>query len=298
MRCLAALVWLPVGASQQVPKELLRVPVAKWPLRHENAPPKPDPRAVCPPRAKGDVNVFSVAAGDAPLGDGWPEWFRFHAVDDAAMRRSAAGLGALLAGAGARGFAGALARLRPRAFRAELWRYAALWACGGWFVDARLRLAGSVDDLVVASRARGGWHKMLHVVTDADGSLWPGFLAAPKPGHPALLRAVAAVVDNVRAARNFSDRPGDRFRYVAGSGVLSAAVVSDADMDERAPAQRVPRVRRRRRARRRAPLRRASLRPRRGGRRRALRRRARLLREPVRVRRRSRVFRARASPWR
>ena len=145
------------------------------------------------------------------------------------MRRSAAGLGALLAGAGARGFAGALARLRPRAFRAELWRYAALWACGGWFVDARLRLAGSVDDLVVASRARGGWHKMLHVVTDADGSLWPGFLAAPKPGHPALLRAVAAVVDNVRAARNFSDRPGDRFRYVAGSGVLSAAVVSDAD---------------------------------------------------------------------
>ena len=35
--------------------------------------------------------------------------------------------------------------------------------------------------------------------------------------------------DNVRAARNFSDRPGDRIRYVAGSGVLSAAVVSDAD---------------------------------------------------------------------
>jgi len=238
MRCLAALVWLPVGASQQVPKELLRVPVAKWPLRHENAPPKPDPRAVCPPRAKGDVNVFSVVAAgdaplgdhDAPLGDGWPEWFRFHAVDDAAMRRSAAGLGALLAGAGARGFAGALARLRPRAFRAELWRYAALWACGGWFVDARLHLAGSVDDLVVASRARGGWHKRLQVVTDADGSLWPGFLAAPKPGHPALLRAVEAVVDNVRAARNFSDRPGDRARYVAGSGVLSAAVVSsDAD---------------------------------------------------------------------
>ena len=227
MRCLAALVWLPVVASQQVPQELLRVPVAKWNL--QNAPPKPDPRAVCPPRAKGDVNVFSVAAGDAPLGDGWPEWFKFHAVDDAAMRRSAAGLGALLAGAGARGFAGALARLRPRAFRAELWRYAALWACGGWFVDARLHLAGSVDDLVVASRARGGWHKKLHVVTDADGSLWPGFLAAPKPGHPALLRAVAAVVDNVRAARNFSDRPGDRGRYVAGSGVLSAAVVSDAD---------------------------------------------------------------------
>ena len=42
-----------------------------------------------------------------------------------------------LAAAGVPGAAKAFETLRPGAFKADLWRYAILWGCGGIYVDSK-----------------------------------------------------------------------------------------------------------------------------------------------------------------
>ena len=94
----------------------------------------------CPPPGTGPVpsNVYYTATFDTQLqtltGNNatWPARFRFHFFDDQAQRESMRGLDAALKEAGAPGALAAYERLRPMAFKADLWRYAILWACGGW----------------------------------------------------------------------------------------------------------------------------------------------------------------------
>mmetsp|Transcript_35663 Transcript_35663/g.107314 ORF Transcript_35663/g.107314 Transcript_35663/m.107314 type:complete len:215 (-) Transcript_35663:614-1258(-) len=100
-----------------------------------------DPLATVYYTAREPVDVRRLTTRDGR----WPSRYRFEYHDDAALNASMAALDAPLAAAGAPGAYAAFRRLRPGAFRADLWRYAILWACGGTYVDAKMRIAADWD---------------------------------------------------------------------------------------------------------------------------------------------------------
>ena len=75
----------------------------------------------------------------------WPSHYRFLYYDDDAMMKSMAQLDPLLEAVGVSGTLKAFQDLRPGAFKADVWRYAILWACGGIYVDGKMRLAQDWD---------------------------------------------------------------------------------------------------------------------------------------------------------
>ena len=62
-----------------------------------------------------------------------------------------------LAAAGVPGAAKAFETLRPGAFKADLWRYAILWGCGGIYVDSKMRLVSDWADFIENSQRQFGF---------------------------------------------------------------------------------------------------------------------------------------------
>ncbi|KAJ8603122.1 hypothetical protein CTAYLR_004569 [Chrysophaeum taylorii] len=116
---------------------------------------------------------------------------------------------------GVLGLAEAFEAIQPWAYKADLWRYAQLWACGGIYLDAKLALA---QDLVKFLNLAGFHHAALRetkvplLLTCHDERasesireptlrrikcVYQAFMVA-EPRHPALLKTIRHVVANVR----------------------------------------------------------------------------------------------------
>jgi hypothetical protein len=92
-------------------------------------------------------------------------------------------------------------RLRPWAYRADLWRYMILWSEGGIYMDAKLQSIVSIrtwaalaeNETLATCNDRGKW------TSDRRGSIqnvWNAMLSAKK-GSPFLLEAVRLIIRNV-----------------------------------------------------------------------------------------------------
>lgn len=142
----------------------------------------------------------------------WPADFKFVFFDNTALDRSMQLLDEYMRDEVA-GLYDAFRLLRPWAYRADLWRYCILWACGGIYVDSKLALAvpfyeflwnagfnpeslgnsktpqllSCRDDLASATMHRGSRVECL----------WQGLLIA-EPGSVVLLKSIKFVVSKIQ----------------------------------------------------------------------------------------------------
>ena len=143
----------------------------------------------------------------------------------------------LLESAGVRGTLKAFQDLRPGAFKADVWRYAILWACGGVYVDGKMRLAQDWDAFLRKEMTLGQYkfddgndHLISCIdrwVTRLDKNqtikgVWQGLLVST-PRHPDLLRVLKHVVDNVEHRRYFPDEGKLEMLYVTGPAAFARA---------------------------------------------------------------------------
>ena len=176
----------------------------------------------------------------------WPDHYVFHYYDDAALEASMAGLDASLAAAGVPGALEAFRALRPGAFKADLWRYCVIWACGGVYVDSKMTLAlhfGKFLNRTHAEMRKKGapapgtpllltcidrWvtkldrYNLMDRLEKNVTGVWQGLLVATRK-HPDLLKVIRRVVANV-AARVYPAREGKlEMLYVTGPAAFARA---------------------------------------------------------------------------
>jgi len=179
----------------------------------------------------------------------WPPDYTFEFFNDIELEDSVVRLSRLLAKNGVPDFYRAYKSLRPWAFRADMWRYAILWACGGIYLDAKLRLIGNVSTIFPAIKdPNRGDTPLLLVGNDIPEShmvghgYWNGLLAAT-PRHPALLDAITQAIRNAKHRTYYQfDRgglnitgPGCLWHVVAQSSRSKAEVKIVFDLDETWP---------------------------------------------------------------
>ena len=167
----------------------------------------------------------------------WPSHYRFLYYDDDDMMKSMAQLDPLLEAEGVSGTLKAFRALRPGAFKADVWRYAILWACGGIYVDGKMRLAQDWDAFLRKEMTLGKYtfddgndHLISCIdrwVTRLDRNqtikgVWQGLLVST-PRHPDLLRVLRHVVDNVVHRRYFPDEGKLEMLYVTGPAAFARA---------------------------------------------------------------------------
>lgn len=125
-----------------------------------------------------------------------------HLYNDEGMAESACRISHELESLGFANFFEAFAELRPGAFKADLWRYMALWDHGGVYVDMDLRLNTTLEEWIDFSDPR------LVVVSDRPpNAIWQAMMAAP-PRHPGLLAIMQSIAWHVRE-RFYGDGPLD-----------------------------------------------------------------------------------------
>lgn len=142
----------------------------------------------------------------------WPADWDYYFYDNLALERSMRQLDELMQ-IDVPGVYQAFLMLRPWAYRADLWRYCILWACGGIYVDSKLALAEPLDEFIwnagfnpkslkaVASpqlyscRDDLASNSMRH--KSRVSCLWQGLLIA-EPQNVALLQTVRFVVSKVQ----------------------------------------------------------------------------------------------------
>jgi hypothetical protein len=93
-------------------------------------------------------------------------------------------------------------RLRPWAYRVDLWRYMILWSEGGIYLDAKLQSVVSItswaalaenETLASCNDLRGNWASAKR---GSIQNLWNAMLSAKK-GSPFLLEAIRLIIRNV-----------------------------------------------------------------------------------------------------
>lgn len=111
----------------------------------------------------------------------------------------------------------AFRNLRPGAYRADLWRYMKLWADGGVYIDAKIKLLRNLSDWIRFDLAGP-----LHLVRDwGPGRLFNAIMAAA-PGNPMLAQVIRFVVGQVRAKVYHGELPG-RSGSLAITGPIALA---------------------------------------------------------------------------
>jgi len=141
----------------------------------------------------------------------WPDDFKYYFFDNVAVDMSMRTLSALLEDE-VPGIYNAFKMLRPWSFRADIWRYCILWACGGVYVDSKLALAEPLDEFIWEigfnpaslnatttpqlyscrdELASNSMHRRSRVTC-----LWQGLLIAER-GNAALLKTIRFVVEKI-----------------------------------------------------------------------------------------------------
>lgn len=117
-------------------------------------------------------------------------------------------------------------KLQPYAYKADLFRYCALYSVGGWYFDCTVRLATSV---IIPENCNSVAFRDAPIVTNSAWSVWNGAIFSRK-NHRVFERAIDYVLDNCqknyygtcnlcptgplllgRAYANFGDDPGNLF---------------------------------------------------------------------------------------
>ncbi|KAJ8611873.1 hypothetical protein CTAYLR_005792 [Chrysophaeum taylorii] len=178
--------------------------------RHDRASP---PLGRCPESSRERIprHVFYTGKVDSRLrmltdaNGSWPADFGFSFFSDGAMRTSMKHLDAELAKTNnVTGAYDAFESLRNWALRADLWRYAILWACGGIYVDAKMKLTADFGAFYANALSS---HDDASLMTCADRyltrrdaeplPLWQGFLMAA-PRSPDLAETLRLAIANVQ----------------------------------------------------------------------------------------------------
>lgn len=110
----------------------------------------------------------------------------------------------------------AYAALRPPAFRADLFRYAALYVHGGFYADAPMVCNEPLPDMMRHAPA-------VAVLDDFPRAVYNAFLGLP-PGHPVAARALLRAVANVEARKQPKTTSKMRCIDVTGPGCLWACI--------------------------------------------------------------------------
>lgn len=168
----------------------------------------------------------------------WPDDFVFRFYDNDDMDLSMQQLSGMMKSR-VPGLYEAFSMLRPWAYRADLWRYCILWACGGVYVDSKLAIAEPFDEFL--------WHAgfnpealntssapQLFSCRDDLASMtmhthyrlhcvWQGLLVA-EPGSDALLRTIEFVVKKIQErwypSMEISKMP---WLFLTGPGAMALA---------------------------------------------------------------------------
>lgn len=85
-------------------------------------------------------------------------------------------------------------KLRPYAYKADLFRYFALYAFGGWYFDCTVKLQRSI---IIPENCRSVAFRDFPRVTNSSWSVWNGALFS-RPGHPVYETAIDLVLENCR----------------------------------------------------------------------------------------------------
>lgn len=148
--------------------------------------------------------------------------FRYY--DDAQMEQSVGDISKELEKVGVPGASDAWHKLRPMAFRADLWRYMILWSEGGVYLDHKLMLNAPLASLV--NRSRGHVHTVVDTAaTEDDGTMdiyWNAVISAKK-GDEGLLQAIRESIESIeKASYDF----GEHFNvlYFTGPGRLGRSL--------------------------------------------------------------------------
>ena len=170
---------------------------------------------------------------------GYPEWYAFHYFDDDALATSMKALDEVLSREeGVVGSYEAFQQLGPFAFKVDLWRYAMLYACGGVYVDSKMRLQtkfGPWADRHLLKLEHRPPHLRFQAHTCVDATaegkdkrrgpvMWQGFIMAT-PRVRQLLWAIEYIVENVK--RRYYPHEGHlSMLYVTGPGALGRTVMA------------------------------------------------------------------------
>ncbi|KAJ8613774.1 hypothetical protein CTAYLR_008850 [Chrysophaeum taylorii] len=207
-------------------------------------------RDVCPTRMRDahlfPRDVFYTGLFDSFLWNStlWPVGYRFHFFDNEQLEASARNLSAILERNNVTGLYEAFTALRPWAFKSDLWRYAILWACGGFYVDSKMKLRQNMDGFL----ERSGWEKSTQegplliscrdlTATAKDRfhnitAIWQGFIVS-EPRHPDLIKVLRSAIDNVLQRRYFEDEGVLRMLYITGPNAMARAIQTDPDWHKR-----------------------------------------------------------------
>lgn len=162
------------------------------------------------------MTVFYTGAYDTRVDRShlWPTNTTFLFYDNAGLERSMSALARILEPR-LPGIWEAFDALVPWAFKADIWRYAVLFVCGGVYVDAKLELATPFDQLLnmMGFHRNGlndtGYPQLYSCVDEAASKairkrelkhvkcVYQAFIAAERH-HPALLRTLRHVIKNVK----------------------------------------------------------------------------------------------------
>merc|ERR1711920_5080 len=89
--------------------------------------------------------------------------------------------------------------LRPMAFRADLWRYMALWDLGGVYLDHKLVVDAPITKWL--DRSRDSIHTSSDQIVsalDPDGPVYWNAVIASKPRDPGMLQAIKDAVSHIQ----------------------------------------------------------------------------------------------------
>lgn len=162
----------------------------------------------------------------------WPDDYRFHYFDDedvnASMRKLDAHLESTVNVTGAYE---AFLELRPFAFKADLWRYCILWACGGIYLDAKMALTVNFTTFVqMAYRMHSPEAgKALYTCDSTHGKkwgqvfVWQGFLIS-EPRQPDLLAVIRLVIKYVKTHAFAEDNDKSHMFAITGPMAFGVAV--------------------------------------------------------------------------
>ena len=195
---------------------------------------------------KFDINLKEFV-NDGHEGHGkWPDNYVFYFYDDAALNASMRSLDAVLRHEGVVGAWEAFDALKPVAFKADLWRYCLIWACGGHYLDSKMKIALPFWEFMENTHTRNvkkaseEWTKTGHtgpkptLITCIDRwvsrldqyqnitGIWQGLLIGTRR-HPDLLLAIEHVIRNVEA-RIYPRNEGNlQMLYITGPGAFARA---------------------------------------------------------------------------
>ena len=139
---------------------------------------------------------------------------RWH--NDEALYKSMRALSADLEHVGIRGAYLAFEKVRPMAYKVDLWRYALLWKYGGVYMDHEVLLQKPLLDII-------DFEQPLFACSDPilhDGipnKLWNGLIAC-RAGSPTMLEAARLTIENIQ------NEVYDHFLDISGPGLLRLAV--------------------------------------------------------------------------